>query len=244
LKLVPMPESGIYRAGRWVDVEQFPPPAPPTATNRPLLDGYRWEDSAGEFSTVKCSGSAEAAIGRVFARYRARVFVDGSGIIDRMKRFFTAEPDPGDPELVAGEVPPDVFEDLYLVHIPGSAPVVFVDIHAPETQEALEAELGPALRALGAGTLSANLAREKDRRITRLVMRTLHTLCSTGRVGPVAGVRCAGQPDANWEAFILWAPPRLVALSGDTVGFRWVARWDDDAVAAATALDIKLPGSP
>jgi hypothetical protein len=207
-----------------------------------MTDGYRWEDAKGEFATVKCSATPEAAIGRIFARYRRKVDPKtGQGPLNRIYSFLSGPPDPGDPELYEGRVPRDIFDDLHLIHLPADSGVVFVDIDHQTTRRTLDGQLGTALTALGVGPLSANLAREEDRRITRLAMRALYSLCADGRFGPVAGIRHAGQPDPEWEAFVLWCPPELVSLEGDEVGFRWIAPWDAASQAAAKTLGLELP---
>jgi hypothetical protein len=238
-----MPEAGLYRTGRWSDVDKYPPAAARISRASEMLDGYRWEDALGEFATVKCSATAEAAIGRTLARYRRRVIgPEGHGIIDAILTFLSHAPDDeNEPELVDGRVPDDVFDDLHLIHIPGDLGVVFVDLEHPSTYETLQTELGNTLEALGVGPLGDNLAREGDRRITRLAMRSLYSLCSDGRRGPVAGLRLPGQPDPEWEAFVIWCPPDLVSLTSEDVEFRWIAQWDQDTIAAAKRLGLDLP---
>jgi len=241
MEFVEIPEGGIYRAGRWEDVERFPEPAQRISLATQLRDGYRWEDPLGNFSTAKFSASAEAAIGRSIARYRQRQIVPGKGIISAILEFLESEPDPGDPDLVEGRVPEDVIDDLYLLHVPASDDVLFVDLEAEATRSELQRELGPALSALGLGPLPANFAREADRRLTRLVLFFLHSRLSGGAEGRVAGIRLPGQPHPSWESFVLWRPPQLVDLTADDVGFRWVARWDEHLLAAARRLEVEIP---
>lgn len=241
MHLVKMPQGGLYRAGRWGDVDTYPGPAPMISLRQPREDGFRWEDALGGFATAKCSASEEAAIGRTIARYRPARDRDGTGIIRAIKNFMSGPPDDAEPELVDGVVPAGVFDDLYSIHIPGDRPVEFVDLGHEDTLRALETQLDGALQALGIGKLSNNLAREKDRRVTRLAMRALYSLSVDGGYGPVAGIRCPGQPDPAWEAFVLWSPPSLVGLTGDDVEFRWIARWDEDVIAAARTLGLQLP---
>jgi len=240
MHIVPMPQGGLYRAGRWEDVQVYPPASRPIGLNRPLYDGFRWEDALGHFKTVKCSASDEAAIGRTIARYRPAK-IEGHGVVATIKRFMSGPPDEGQPELVEGVVPEDVFDDLYSIHIRGDKPVVFVDISHQDTLSSLENQLSGTLSALGVGPLSANLAREPDRRVTRLVARAVYSICADGRYGPVAGIRCPGQPDASWESFVVWSPPELVDLASEDLVPRWVARWDPDLIAAARTLGLRLP---
>lgn len=247
MKLIQMPEGGLYRAGRWADVDHFPQPSHPLPRqNEPLLDGYRWEDSQGEFATAKASASAEGAIGRVIARYRRRVLPpdegeeEGEGLLDALLGFMDEEPDEPEPELVDGRVPEDIFDDLYVIHLPHDPRLLFVDIGHEDTQAEVDAVLREPLRALGV-TANPDLVEERDRRVTRLAMRMLHGRCADGRYGSVAGIRYPGQPDPEWEAYVIWSPPDLVELGAQDVVLRWVAPWDDDARAAANTLEVELP---
>jgi hypothetical protein len=53
-------------------------------------------------------------------------------------------------------------------------------------------------------------------------------------------LRLPGQPDEEWEAYVLWNHPEVVALEADDVEFRWVAPWDDDTERAARTLGLRL----
>jgi hypothetical protein len=235
-----MPVGGIYRAGRWGDAELYPAPSSTTDMRVPLLDGARWEDAAGGFSTIKCSGSAEAAIGRTIARYRRRVIDDrGRGILDAIKTYLEGPPDPGEPELFEGRIPPDIFDDLYLLSVPKREDLLFIDLMAPETLEELDKEVGASIRAAtGADFPGTDLARHPDRRVTRLLLTILHRQFASGHI---CGIRYPGNPDPNWEAFVVWAPPVSISLTEQDVGFRWVARWDADLVEAANSLQLRIP---
>ncbi len=252
--LVGMPERGLWRAGRWADVDRYPAPAGRLRLSSPVLDGPRWEDAFGRFATAKCSATPEAAIGRTIARYRPRDVPNGPeqdvasthdnrprGIINVILAYLEGPADDGEPELVDGEVPADVNDDLYLIEVPASRGAVFVDLGDPNTLRALDEMLREALDALGVTANLENICRETDRRVTRLAMRALHSQFSDGSLGPVAGVRYPGQPDPEWEAFVLWSPPTLVELTGDDVAFRWVSAWDADFVAACHRLGIRPP---
>jgi hypothetical protein len=155
--------------------------------------------------------------------------------------YLSGVPDDGDPVLIDGEVPPDINDDLYVLHVPASRGAAFVDLGHRETLEALDEMLSDAFAALGVQANLAEICRERDRRVTRLAMRALYSQYSDGKLGPVAGVRYPGQPDPEWEAFVLWSPPALVALTGDDVGFRWVSTWDADFLAACKHLGIRPP---
>jgi hypothetical protein len=252
VRTVPIPPDGLYRVSRWEDVERFPHPAPsiaPLALTEPLTDGPRWEDANGQFATVKCSRTSVAAIGRVFARYRPRIIelpVDPAadpdlygGIVNRMLRFFTHEPDNDqEPELVEGVVPAEIFPRLCEIHLPASLDLSFIDIEDPATLREIAAMYGETIERLGLPPIEGNnLARESDRRLPRLVLTLLYVLHSETH----AGVRIAGQPDEDWESFVLWSPPDRVDLRAHNDMFRWVGPWDEDAIRAANHLGVRLP---
>lgn len=234
-----MPDDGLYRAGRWSDVELYPPPSRALDLRHPQLDGERWEDAFGQFSTVKCSVSAEAAIGRVIARFRPAVDDRGQGILDAIKAFLSGPPDPGEPSLVEGIVPPSVHDDLYEIRVPKREGLVFIDLMSPETLEEIEKGPGRLVRAAtNAEFPGENLAQHPDRRVTRLLTTLLYqSLAPNG----VAGIRYPGNPDSHWEAFVVWAPPIVLPLSGEDVNLRWVAPWDEAFLAAVHTLGLRVP---
>jgi hypothetical protein len=262
VRVVRLPPDGIYRAGPQQVVDSFPEPAPALALTSPLCDGFRWEDVSAGFATIKCSRSAEAAIGRTIAHYRAATPLpspalarevagvkvsgpptrQGRGMIAAIKNRMSHPPDRGQPTLVEGALPPDVLASLYLLHIPGSISPTFVDLEHPSTRAALTELLGESLERLGLRQIGdSNLAREPDRRLTRLVLRALHDLCAGSNV---AGVRIPGQPDEAWESFVVWSTPPLVDLVRDRDELRWVSPVDPDLVKAAKTLGLRLPYEP
>jgi hypothetical protein len=251
MRTIPMPGEGLYRAGRWGDVERFPAlptPIEGLALGQPQLDGPRWDDASGGFATAKCSRTSEAAIGRVFARYRARVVPPNDtetadddlhgGIINVIKGWLTHEPDyEHEPELVSGIVPSEIFPRLCEIHLPASLGLEFIDIADEDVQREIVGFAGDLFERLGLPSLVGNnLARERDRRLSRLVLSVLHELHGAN----AAGIRVPGQPDDAWESFVIWDSAG-VDFAVDADAFRWVAPWDEDAVNAAKCLDVRLP---
>jgi hypothetical protein len=132
-----------------------------------------------------------------------------------------------------------VLTSLYLIHIPASISPTFVDLEHQSTRALLKEVLGESLERLGLGQIEGNdLAREPDRRLTRLVLRALHDLCAGSNV---AGVRIPGQPDEAWESFVVWSNPPLVDLVRDRDELRWVSPVDPDLLKAAKTLGLRLP---
>lgn len=238
---IKMPKAGLYRAGRWGDVDTYPAPAPMIWLGQPQEDGFRWEDAFGVFATANCSASEHAAIGRTIARYRRAVDSEGRSVAEAIKDFMSGPPDDGEPDLVDGVVPTGVFDDLYSIHIPADESIDFVDLEHDDTRKILVEQLDGVLHSLGLGPLCESLTREKDRRVTRLAMSAIYNLSMDGRYGAVAGIRCAGEPDRSWDTFVLWSPPERVTLAADDVKLRWIARWDEDLETAAEILDVHLP---
>lgn len=247
LRLVRMPSEGLFRAGRWLDVYRYPPPARPLSLHQAIHDGYRWEDLRGAFPTMKMSGSAEAAIGRTIARYRRRLLPAaqgepgaGAGFLDALKGWLTHDPEPGEPELVEGAVPRSYFEDAYLLHLPrGDDPdrCQFVDVNDQRTKDTIDAVAGHILTHLDPNWKHGDLSLNADRRVTRLVTRVLYDL--TQNDDEVVGLRYPGHPDRHWQAFVAW--DYAIELDPDTVVARPLDTEDPDVRAAADRLDISLP---
>lgn len=240
-----MPESGLYRAGRWTDVASFPQPAEAISprlfsAGPPLVDGYpRWEDAYGRFSTAKFSVSAKSAIGRTLAGYR-RFERDDTGILNILKGFFTSEFDnPNEPELVEGTIPRDYFKNTRLLHLEYDENVSFIDVEDQRTRHTLEDFLAGPLQALGVAN-GDGLSQHRDRRVTRIVMSMLHDICRHDRNRQhIAGIRYRA-PEPDWEAFVLWSPPPpSIDLSAATVDP--IFPMDPNLVDAAKSLGLSIP---
>jgi hypothetical protein len=247
LRLIRMPKQGLYRAGRWADVVNFPPPADPIpnlySAGEPLVDGYpRWEDAFGIFSTAKLSASPEAAIGRTLAGYRLAER-GGAGMIDRIKGFFVSEPDnPAEPELIENTIPPSYFEEAYRLSIACDESLWFVDVEHQRTRNTLATVLSGPLSIFDA-EIDAGLSQNRDRRVTRLVMSTLYDIC---RGDPafenVAGIRYKA-PEPHWDAYVLWRPPELLELHKVKV-VEPIFPEDNDLKKAAKTLGLNVPAIP
>lgn len=216
LREIGMPKSGLWRAGRWADVEQFPPPARSIQSSiwspsPELLDGYRWEDIAGRFSTIKLSASDEAAVGRTLARFRGRE-VEGVSILDQIKGFLSSAPDnPAEPDLTYNQVPESYFEDAHLLHLAYDEEVHFIDVEHQRTLNTLSSLLSGPLKSMG-HDFESGLSNQRDRRLTRLVTATLHEICNEHELDHVAGLRYRA-PDKHWDAYVAWDSPARVDLS-------------------------------
>jgi len=234
LILTSPPEGTLYRAGRWADLYVFPPPALPlTFSPAPLLDGHRWEDAYGRFSTIKFSASAESAVGRTIARYRLRE-VEGQGIIDRIKGYLIADPDNADePELIDNVVPDSYFDDAHRLEVPNLESVRFVDLEAEATQ-AIVAEVVATELSLFGYDRQEPITQARDRRVTRIVMTRLRAFCQETNI---AGIRYAA-PDSRWDAFVQWSPSSEVDLEARAA--EPILPTDPDFIAAAKRLGLHL----
>lgn len=242
MRFVSMPEDGVFRAGRYSDVRAFPPPAAPVTLGAPLVHGYpRWEDARGIFSTAKCTVTAEGAIGRSIAQFRPRVLPNGTGFLSRVLKSVKGSTDAGEPNLREGRVPPDVLDELHLVHVAPDADLAFIDLQHDETRVMLEERMRPLLPLLGVRALPADLARAEDRRITRMALTLLYGEYASGDRGRVAGVRYPGHPDSEYEAYVLWLPPSYVDLDAGYGESRSILPGDPDLAAAIERLEIALP---
>jgi len=209
-----MPKEGLWRAGRWTDVEQFPPPPRSIQASiwsgPEVLDGYFWEDVTGRFATVKLSASDEAAVGRTLARFRGRK-IEGVSILDKFKSFLTNPGDnPAEPELTYNRVPEAYFEDAHLLHLDCDKDIHFIDIEHQRTRDTLATLLARPLEIMGY-TMEEALTTQRDRRITRLVTTTLHDICTEYKQDHVAGLRYKA-PEKHWDAYVIWDRPARIDL--------------------------------
>jgi hypothetical protein len=173
-----------------------------------VLDGYRWEDLNGRFATVKLSASAEAAIGRVVSRYRLRTIAGNGGtslsLIDAIKRSLSHAPDRGPAMPEPNRIPPSYFEDAYLMHLPHSDDVEFVDLEHARTHHLLQETAGTLLAAFGVTPVDGKISSNRDRRVTRLVTSALQRWCSEEPgYEHVTGLRYRGA-DEGWDAYVVW----------------------------------------
>lgn len=237
-----MPEEGLFRGGRWADVIKFPPPAPDISsrilTPGPLLvDGYpRWEDAYGRFSTAKFSATKMAAVGRPMAGFR-RYVSGGINFLDKMKGYFLAEPDGGEPAVHENRVPPSHFEDAHVLYLDYDPDLRFVDLDHPETVQMIEAIVGTSLTAIGAD-LGGGISQNRDRRVTRLVMATVYNLCGDYGFDKIVGVRCAA-PEPEWDSYVFWNPPPGIDLTEGLV--KPVSPYHEAVREAARRLELELP---
>ncbi len=242
LRIQSMPKKGLWRAGRWTDVNRFPPPARSIhsialLSGPPLLDGYRWEDAFGRFATAKFSASGEAAVGRTIARYRKRV-IDGVSLLDMMKGFLTAPSDsPSEPTLRENAIPASYFEDAYLLHLEYDPDLRFIDLEHQRTRDTLKQLLSGQLASV-AQTVEQGLSQQRDRRVTRLVTATLHDLCDSPPYEEIAGFRYRA-PDKHWDAYVFWDTPARIDLSqGESV--KPISPASPELQAAMTTLGLSL----
>jgi hypothetical protein len=246
LRVQRMPSDGLWRAGRWADVDRFPPPARSIhsvvlSPGPPLLDGYRWEDAFGRFSTAKFSASGEAAVGRTIARYRRRV-VNGVSILDKIKGFLTADPDnPTEPTLRENIIPASYFEDAYLLHLEFNPQLQFIDIEHQRTRDALKTVLISQLASMGQ-KIDAGLSQCDDRRLTRLVTATLHDICDSPPYDEIAGFRYRA-PDRHWDAYVFWDSPARIDLTQER-SVEPIFPDSPELQAAMATLDLSLTVEP
>jgi hypothetical protein len=239
-----MPKQGLFRAGRWTDVDTFPAPAQAISprlfsAGPPLNDGYpRWEDAFGRFSTAKFSATPMAAIGRTLADYR-RYEEGGSGILNIFKSFFThGSEDDAEPVLVEAMIPESYFEDAHRLRLGYDSDLRFIDVEHQRTRNTLQEILEGPLQALGV-TIDEGLSQNRDRRVTRLVMSTLHDICLADERRQVIGIRYR-TPDPEWEAFVMWNPPSpAIDLAGADISP--IFPDDDDLMEAAGSLGLQIP---
>lgn len=244
---VRMPKDGLFRAARWRrDVDRFPPPVQSIGPSlgvpgEPLNDGEpRWEDAYGQFATAKFSKTSMAAIGRTLAEYRAYQEAGVGGVLDFFKGFFTHRPDhPDEPVPVPGRIPEDYFGGAHRLHLDHDSDLGFIDVEHPRTRDTLSEALAGPFGAMGI-TIDEGLSQNQDRRVTRLVMTTLHDICLASGRDQVVGIRYR-TPDPEWEAFVMWNPPAPPGIDLPGADISRISRNDEDLIEAAGWLDLTIP---
>jgi len=241
LRLVPIPGEGIYRVDRWADLYEFRSPSESLEGQAaPVNYGERWEDFYAGFGTLKLSASEHAAVGRTVARYRRR-FVDGHGFVDFIKRQLIAEPDAGQAIEPDNRIPRSYFEDTYLIGYGQSIAVEFVDLEHPATHETLAPLISDQLALFGLQGIPADVTRNRDRRVTRLLTSVLRNLCgSVPEYQHVAGFRYSGRETQDWDAYVLWDPAAL-DLEEDPDLLRPLTPGDEAVLRAARELSLDWP---
>lgn len=233
-QVVPAPEQGVFRVAKGVDPFQFlAPRSPLPEQDEPVLDGNRWDDPRGEFATLYCATTAQAAFGETIARYR-----ETPGLLDRIDAFLNADPDPAyDFALEPGRVPNDYFADRYLGHVAIDPDVRFVDVDHPKTHTALVAPLRPLLRSHRLRVVDRGVVFAADRRLTRPIARHYWTLAQSPDHREWAGLRYESRLREGWECWAVWEPSP-VRLHVSQV--HAVTRANPDLVVAAERLGLVL----
>lgn len=233
-RVVPAPESGIYRVAKGLDPFRFlPPRSPLPEQDEPVLDGNRWDDSLGEFAALYCASSAVAAFAETIARYR-----EVPGLLDRIDAFLSGEPDSDyDFDLEPARVPDDYFADRYLGHVAIDPAVRFVDVDHPDTHASLAGPLRPLLRRHRLRVIDRGVVFSPDRRLTRPIARHCWTLARTPDHRDWAGLRYESRLRAGWECWAVWEPSPIRLHSSHV---RAVTRANVDLCAAAEALGLIL----
>lgn len=205
-RVVPAPTAGLWRVARGLDPFAFqPPPGRLPHSDRPVLDGNRWDDPDGELATLYCSTTAEGAFAETIARYRTR-----PGLLERIDRFLTGGPDPEhDFPLEPGRVPDGYFTNRILGHVTVDPDVRFVDVDHPNTHAAAAAALEPLLARHGLESVDRGVMYHPDRRVTRPMGRYYWQLARSGDHQEWAGLRYMSRLGPDWECWAVWEPSPL-----------------------------------
>lgn len=240
-RLITMPKEGLWRVDRYLDLYTFPPAAEPLQLDGTAVDGGgRWEDIDGRFATLKYSTGANGAIGRTIARYRRRL-IGGRTFIEVIRDFLSADEDGDTPGLPAdNRVPPDYFDDAHLVRLSDDREVEFIDLEHPNTVSFLQELLGKELAGLGVKKVERGIARNRDRRVSRLITSELREFVQRRpEYDNVVGLRYKTLKDAGWDAYVVWEDSELdVSLVSEV---RALTPTDDDVLLASRELGLDWP---
>jgi hypothetical protein len=227
------PTAGVYRVARSAWPFEFHPGEPLVDPGRPVEGGSRWDDPLGQFATLYCASTAEAAFAETIARYRER-----GGLLERIDTFLSGSPDPDyDFELEPGKVPGDYFEDRYLGHVQVDGEARFVDLEHADTHTAGRHGLLPQLREFGVTRFDRGTVASPDRRVTRTIARYYHELSRKPDHQSWRGLRYLSRLDAGWECWAVWEPtPLSTTISHITT----VTRTHPALHGAAARLGLRL----
>lgn len=233
-RLVAAPATGVYRVAKGLDPFVFRPPRSALpAGDEPVLDGNRWDDPLGQFASLYCATTAEAAFGETIARYREK-----DGLIDRISAFLNSDPDPAyDFELEPGRVPRDYLADRHLGHVAVDPDVRFVDVDHPHTHAAATPALRGLLRQHRLREVDRGVMFNADRRLTRPIARYYWTLAQSPDHRDWAGLRYESRLSSSWECWALWEPSPIRLHISDVHA---VTRANPDLRAAAARLRLTL----
>jgi RES domain-containing protein len=234
-KLV-QPPSRLYRIGRppfpfrWRD-----PPDPLSGdANEPVFDGSgRWDDAAGEFSTLYAGTDKLTVFAETIAPFRAV-----PGLRERIHAE-TSEDEPDNPneppwENELGVVPPEYFNRaLGVVELDDGSQ--FIDVDDTATHGVLNERLGELLQRLGVAVqYDRGVLMTQDRRVTRAIARFLYE----GYAGEADGIRYESRVAPGLECWALWptaerflGPSDLEPLSPD----------NPVLIQAASLVHVALP---
>jgi len=232
VRLVPPPSGGLFRVGRperpfnW-EVRQEPLPD----SDRPVLNGRRWDDPDGEYPTLYCGTDRQTVFAETIAQFRLR-----PGLRDRILRETDEDaPDPDyDFDEPEGRVPPDYFGRA-LGHVLVEEETRFIDVDDVETHNELNASFGELLVELGtASQYDRGMMLGQDRRLTRRVAGFLHEHYGDQAVG----IRYESRLDSAFECWALWPQARVVMYEEDVEP---ISVETAELVEVAARLGLTLP---
>lgn len=207
--IVPPPQRGFWRVGRWPDPFAFPPnPTPlPSNTDEPILGGGRFDDPNGSYPTLYCSTSAVCAYGETIAVFRRR-----AGLLEAIDAYLDGRPDPEyDPELHPGIVPDDYLSGRAIGWAEVSAKARFVDVAAAQTHRDAGIRLADLLRQHGLKEFDRGVVMTQDRRLTRPVGRIYYELRVEIGSG-WNGIRYESRHQEGWECWAVWDPDAVLGI--------------------------------
>lgn len=233
-RLVPPPDGGVFRVGRALDPFVFRPPRDALPVQaQPVLGGNRWDDPLGQFASLYCATTSEAAFGETIATFRER-----DGLVDRISAYLNDDPDAEyEFELTPGRVPPDYVADRYLARADVDPDVRFVDVDHPHTHAAAAPALRRLLRDRGLRVVDRGVVFHADRRITRPIARHFWVLAHSPDHRGWAGLRYESRLFSGWECWSLWEPS---PLRPHTFEVHPITRSDPALRAAADRLRLTL----
>jgi hypothetical protein len=180
-----------------------PAPEPLAPSDTPVIEGNRWDDAYGKFSSLYAATTAEAAFGETIARYRER-----AGLLAKIDAFLEGQPDPEyDFDIEPGVVPRDYLSNRRIGHCDIHPWAIFVDVDHVDTHAHATHGLAGLLAQLGFAEFDRGVMMSPDRRITRPVASFYHHLSRSAEgMEATCGIRYESRLIGEWECWSLWEP--------------------------------------
>jgi hypothetical protein len=219
----------------WDPFSVAPPPEPLPSSDTPVIEGNRWDDAYGKFSSLYAATTAAAAFGETISRYREK-----ADLIAKIDAFLEGPPDPEyNFDTEPGVVPSDYLSNRRIGRCDIPPWALFVDVDHAETHAHATRGLASLLTEIGFKEFDRGVMMSPDRRVTRPVASFYHHLSRTAdEMEATCGLRYESRLAGEWECWSLWEP---LPLDPTTAELETVTSSNPDLISAVEKLGLRLP---